>query len=333
MPGVSAAVVLPDGTLWSGVRGRAEVEAARNVTPRTLFAAGSVTKTYLAALVMKLAEQGKLSLDDPLVRWVPMFPRSRKITVRQLLNHTAGTKDFLDSPSLQAAVARFSRALRNGERPRWTPEKTISFVHGSAGVPGRAWRYSNTDYILLGIIIRAVSRTTVARALQTRLLRPRNLSELVLQPDAMPRGPLARGYTDADGDGTPEPVRGDLSYLPTRVDATLAWTAGGLAATARGLARATDSIFRKRTLTAASLAQMTQFVNSSPPYGLGVANEVVAGVDLWGHYGEINGFQTEMWYLPKQKATLVTMTNFNQGGRDGTIRDALLTVLDQEFTP
>ena len=78
---------------------------------------------------------------------------------------------------------------------------------------------------------------------------------------------------------------------------------------------------------------MTEFVDASPPYGLGVANEVAAGIDLWGHYGEINGFQNGMWYLPAQKATLVTMINFNQGGRDSTIRDALLTVLDQQFTP
>jgi D-alanyl-D-alanine carboxypeptidase len=304
-----------------------------SVTPRTLFAAGSATKTHLAALVLKLAEDGKLSLDDRLARWVPTFPRSRTITVRQLLNHTAGTKDFGDSPALQTAVAGFARAIRNKEHPRWTPEKTLSFVHGGAGAPGRGWHYSNTDYILLGIIIRAVSRTTVDTALQTRLLGPQQLRDLVLQLDATPRGPPARGYADADGDGTPEPVRGDLSYLPTRVDATIAWTAGGLAATPRGLARATDAIFRKRLLTAASLAQMTRFVDASPPYGLGVANEVAAGVELWGHYGEINGFQTEMWYLPEQKATLVTMINFNQGGRDSTIRDSLLTVLDQQFTP
>ena len=333
MPGVSAAVVLPDGTLWVGVAGLAQIEPARSMTPRTLFSAGSATKTYMAALVLKLAEEGKLSLEDRLVRWVPTFPNSRKITVRQLLNHTAGTKDFGESPALHTAFARFARAIRNHKHPRWTPEKTLSFVHDSAGLPGRAWSYSNTDYILLGIIIRAVSRTSVDTALQTRLLRPRQLRELVLQPDAMPRGPLARGYADADGDGTPEAVRGDLRYLPTRAEATLVWSAGGLAATPRGLARATDTLFRKRLVTASSLAQMTHFVDSSPPYGLGLAKEVAAGVELRGHYGEINGFQTEMSYLPEKKATLVTMINFSQGGRDSTIRDALLTVLDQQLTP
>jgi D-alanyl-D-alanine carboxypeptidase len=148
VPGVSAAVVLPDGTLWAGVAGRAEIAAARAVTPRTAFAAGSITKTYLAALVLKLAEQGQLSLEDRLARWAPTFPASRKITVRQLLNHTAGTKDFDDSPALHTAEARFARAIRNHQQPSWTPEKTLSFVHGSAGAPGRAWRYSNTNYIL-----------------------------------------------------------------------------------------------------------------------------------------------------------------------------------------
>jgi D-alanyl-D-alanine carboxypeptidase len=128
VPEVSAAVVLPDGTLWAGVDGRAEIGTARAVTPRTVFAAASATKTYLAALVLKPAEQGKLSLDDRLVRWVPTFPRSRKITVRQLLNHTAGTKEFVDSPALQTAGARFAGAIRRHEHPSWTPEKTLSFV-------------------------------------------------------------------------------------------------------------------------------------------------------------------------------------------------------------
>ena len=297
MPGVSAAVVLPDGTFWAGVGGEL-YGAARSMTPRTLFAAGSATKPYLAALVLKLAEKGSYRSRIGSFAGCRAFPLSRKITVRQLLNHTAGTKDFGESPALHTAFVRFARAIRNDEHARWTPEKTLSFVHGSAGVPGRAWRYSNTDYILLGIIVREVSRTSVDTALQTRLLRPRQLRELVLQPDAMPRAPLARGYSDADGDGTPEPVRGDLRYLPTRAEATLVWSAGGLAATPRGLARATDTLFRKHLLTASSLAQMTRFVDSSPPYGLGLANEVAAGVQLWGHYGEINGFQTEMWYLP-----------------------------------
>jgi D-alanyl-D-alanine carboxypeptidase len=332
VPGVSAAVVMPDGSLWTGVAGKAELRAGRDVTPSTVFAAGSAAKPYLAALVLKLVEQGRLSLDDRLIRWVPTFPRSQKITIRQLLNHTAGTKDFGESRALQTAAARFARAIRNDEHLRWTPEKTLSFVEGSAGVPGRAWRYSNTDYILLGIIIRAASNTSVDTALQTRLLEPRQLRELVLQPDAKPRGPLARGYSDGDGDGTPEPVGPKSSYLPTRVDATIAWTAGGLAATPRGLARATHALFRQHLLTATSLDEMTDFVDASPPYGLGLANEVAAGVELWGHYGEINGFQTEMWYLPELKSTLVTMVNFNQGGRDSTIRDALLTVLDQELT-
>ena len=73
MPGVSAAVVLPDGTMWAGVAGRAQIEPARSMTPRALLSAGSATKTYMAALVLKLAEEGKLSLEDRLVRWSRRF--------------------------------------------------------------------------------------------------------------------------------------------------------------------------------------------------------------------------------------------------------------------
>lgn len=270
-----------------------------------------------------------------LARWVPRFPNSRQITIRQLLNHTAGTKNFTDIPAFERAAERYATALRSRPGARWTPQKTLSFIHQAVAPPGTSWQYSNTNYILLGLVIEAVTHTDVATALNAHLLGPLGLRELVLQPDEHPRGPLARGYTETNQDSsTPHPRSAATTYLPTSAQARIAWTAGGLAATARGLALATSALFNGHMLTPASLTRMTHYVG--PGYGLGLQADRAGAqnIELRGHGGEIPGFQAEMWYLPRYKATLVIMINLNKGlGADNRVRNALLEVLTEHLPP
>jgi CubicO group peptidase (beta-lactamase class C family) len=111
IPGAAAAVVIPGGGAWVGASGLADARTREPVRAETLFQAGSITKTFVAALVLKLAEDGVLALDDRLSRWVPAFPDSRRITLRQLLNHTAGTGDFVTD-------GRFLARRGTSPRPR-----------------------------------------------------------------------------------------------------------------------------------------------------------------------------------------------------------------------
>ena len=227
---MSAAVVLPDGTLWVGGPGRrAESGAERDAAGPSSPPAAPRSRIWL--------------------RWFSSWPRRAAVargSARSLGADVSaqpedhrpsaaephrGHQGFRRVPGLQTAAARFARAIRNDQHPRWTPEKTLSFVNGSAGVPGRPGATPTPTTSCSGSSSERSTRTSVDTALQTRLLEPRQLRELVLQPDAKPRGPLARGYADSDGDGTPEPVGTESNYLPTRADATIAWTAGGLAAT------------------------------------------------------------------------------------------------------
>ena len=162
-PGASAAVLIPGQPLWAGTSGFADVRSHRRVTPGALFEIASVTKTLTAALVLKLTERHVLSLDDHLSRWVPEFPNADRITLRELLAHTAGTGDFL--------TVAFDRAQRRaGPDSTWPAERTLHYATRPIGGPGRQWSYSNTDYLLLGLVIERATHSTIAEQLHRRLL-------------------------------------------------------------------------------------------------------------------------------------------------------------------
>jgi CubicO group peptidase (beta-lactamase class C family) len=122
-PGAQAAVVFADGSVWSGGSGLADVDAGRPVTPHTLFAIASITKTFTAALVMRLVEDGDLSLDDRLTRWLPDFPHARGVTVRQLLGSTSGLAAL--------APSDIAQILRRDPGHRFTDDEVYLVVTGT----------------------------------------------------------------------------------------------------------------------------------------------------------------------------------------------------------
>jgi D-alanyl-D-alanine carboxypeptidase len=307
LPGVSAAVVIPGKGVWTGVSGVADLRTREPVRPQTMFEAGSITKTLIAALVLKLSERGVLRLDDPLSRWVPNFPNARRITLRMLLNHTSGTSDFVDVPG-------FGSAQQQDPRARWAPSRTLSYVPPPSAPPGRQWAYSSTNYILLGLVIERATHHGVARELHQRLFSRSSFPGLRLQGDEPPRPPTAVGYEDLDADPQLEATPND-PYVPSTSEATAAWTAGGLLTTAEDLARAGDAIFRGPLLSTISHREMTRWVTAGTPpqYGLGLARDELAGQEVWGHIGDITGFHAELWYLPKRGITVAALMNFQEG--------------------
>jgi D-alanyl-D-alanine carboxypeptidase len=154
----------------------------------TLFQAGSITKTFVASLVLKLAEDGVLGLDDRLSRLVPAFPDSRRITLRQLLNHTAGTADFLTDGRFLAAQRR------RGLAAVWTPQQLLRYVPEPLAKPGERWHYSNANYLLLGLAVERATRSSLGRELRRRLLPRTTFDRIVFQGEERPRGAIAVGY-------------------------------------------------------------------------------------------------------------------------------------------
>lgn len=324
VPGAAAAVIVPGGGLWVGTSGVADTQTRSRVTPDTLFAVASVTKTLTAAVVLDLAEERVLALDDRLARWVPDFPNAARITLRQLLNHTAGTRDFV-------TVAAFNRAQRRaGPRQAWRPRRTLRYATDPIGAPGAQWTYSNTDYLLLGLVVERAIDSSFATQLH-RLLPRRAFRRLVFQGPDRPTGPVATGYMDLDGDFSNEAFEPD-PLLPATAEATTPWAGGSVAASAGDLARALHGIHAGDFMTDASRDAMTTWVKTDfggnspdgpPEYGLGLAREPLAGQDAWGHNGDTAGFHAEAWYLPEKRVTVVALANLQAGPILGSRQDQI----------
>jgi D-alanyl-D-alanine carboxypeptidase len=319
LPGVSAAVIIPGQGVWTGTSGVADQRTRQPVTPDTLFAVGSVTKPFVAALMLQLAARGELDLDDRLSRWVPDFPNGDEITLRQMLGHTSGAADFVDDPG-------FTKAQERRPGAAWAPEDTLRYVGKPTARPGEEWSYSNTNYVLAGLVIERAAGMPAGRLLHRRLLAGPAYSRILLQPEQRPRGAVATGHEDRDADRLPDPLP-TRGYVPGRALASAAWTAGGMLATPEALARAADGIFRGGLLPADARKAMTSFEPTGMEefeYGLGLARVALGDETVWWHNGEYPGFHADLAYLPEQQVTIVALNNFQ---RDTPGQDALIDTM------
>jgi D-alanyl-D-alanine carboxypeptidase len=329
VPAISAAVVLPDGSVWTGASGRADTKSGRKVNTGTVFAIGSITKTFVSALALRLVEDGELSLDDPIGKWVPEFPRSKgsSASLRQLLRHTSGIYNYTDNPT-------FGKAVEQGRLP-WTPERTLQYVKAPYFPPGKDFRYSNTNYILLGMVIERATGRPLPEQIRTRLLEPLGLERIYLQAGSLRFADIAHGYTAISHDLPHKDVSDGTMLVPNARSSQWAWAAGGMAADARSVAVWADSLFGGRVLEETSLDEMIDVRDTGGgfDYGLGVGGtESASGSKkMLGHDGAIDGFQSEMWYLPSEDVTIVVLVN-DDTTRIWNIRDNMLDTVLSHLT-
>ena len=196
IPGVSVAIVWDDGRRWLGASGLRDVAARDPMTTDTGFALASISKTFTAAVVLQLVEEGRLRLDQPVAPLLPAFGLDRRITVRMLLDHTSGLPDFFFGKGIDAALQARPGAT-------WTAARSWSFVPAKHAVPGRSWYYSNTNYLLLGELVTAVTGNPVAVEIRRRLLDPLGLGTAWYQAVETPRvtGTLAYRLVAKPGGG------------------------------------------------------------------------------------------------------------------------------------
>ena len=187
IPGVSAAIIFRDGSMWVGASGLADVATARPVSPDTAFAVASVSKTFTAALILALAEDGRIALDEPVVTYLPELAIDSRITVRQLLDHSSGLFDFFFHKDIDAA-------LQKSPSRRWDAADALRYVGKPYFKPGAGWHYSNTNYLVLGLLAERVGGTSVAAQLRQRFIDPLGLADTYYQALEQPRGPTAHGY-------------------------------------------------------------------------------------------------------------------------------------------
>ena len=311
----ATSVLMVDGRIvWSGGAGMADVEAGRPMTPRTPVYYASVSKTVTAAVALRLAEQGRLRLDDPVRRWVPEWRGPRSVTLRHLLNQTSGVRD--------PAETFFIAQGRHPERPI-TPQDWLRSLPPRASGPA----YANANFVLAGLAMKRAAGRDWDR------VRHEVAPDLVLQPDERVPGRPARFYWYPNGIGDPQPHGDDAGWLPSTAMATGAWTAGTWAGTTEALARWADRLFSGAIVEAGSLEQMTDFLAAPNvlwgEYGLGLSRRVEDGNEVWGHTGHAFGVHTELWHLPARALTLFTVSNDELVGTPEQQRALMRVALEQ----
>jgi D-alanyl-D-alanine carboxypeptidase len=278
-----AAALSRDGQrVWFGTAGVADLSSDRRIRAADRFRAGSITKTFVATVVLQLAGEGSLDLADTVDAHLPGLIRGngndgRRITVRQLLGHTSGLFNYTEDAGFEESSGSGLRAHRPGTR---TPEQLVRVAlrHAPSFRPGGGYRYSNTGYILLGLIVEKVTGRPYADEIQRRILRPLGLTgtsfpgtRVSLPP------PHGRGYSAASSD-------------VTSLDPSSAGAAGEAVSTLGDLSRFFGALLGGTLLPPGQLREMRDTSGAGGAYGLGLFPvRLPCGVTLWGHNGTISG--------------------------------------------
>lgn len=311
IPGISVAILFPDGTLWLGTSGVANVRAKTPVATDTAFAVASVSKTFTSALILALHDEGRIDLEAPVRRYLPGLPIDKRITVHQLLDHTSGLADFFFD-------RRIDKALLGDRGREWDFERSLGYVGKRYFKPGKGWAYSNTNYLILGRLAEKVGGAPLEQQLATRFFGPLGLTRTYDQRGGVPAGPVAHGYRFAPGHEKPIDLSDGTSVVPFTSVITAAGGAGAIASTP------TDLVFWARALydggaaspvspasRAAMFGDVSVTAKQDPPipYGLGVQAVDLDGHLAYGHSGRLLGFRSLVRWLPAERIAIAILTN------------------------
>jgi D-alanyl-D-alanine carboxypeptidase len=324
LPGVSAAILFADGSAWRGTSGVANVANERPVKADTEFAVASISKTFLAALILVLAEEDRLDLETPAREYLPDLAIDERITVRQLLDHTSGLHDYFYDPDIDEAL------LADRERV-WTAQEALAYVGEPYFEPGEGWHYSNTNYVILGLLAEAVGEAPLPEQLHARFLDPLELKHTYYQGVDDPPAPVARAYRfdGPDLDEPPIPLSDGSHMVPFTSVVTAAGSAGSIASTAEDLVRWARALYDGEVLAPASLAamvadlEMTASFKPTVPYGLGVQAATIDGRSTLGHSGRLLGSRSVVRWLPDERIAIAVLTNQSRNDPNLIVRELL----------
>ncbi|MCB0064145.1 MAG: beta-lactamase family protein [Caldilineaceae bacterium] len=287
----TAGVAVIDGV--DGVVDRAWVPQTLTAEPR--FLAYSITKSFIATLILRLQERRLLTLDDRLALWFPALPQAANISLRHLLNHTGGIPDYGGFPAYHAA-------LRTNPTQAWTVDDYLTFIrkHGLRFAPGTGWAYANPGYLLLKRIAELVSGQPFAALVNEQIVQPLALRDTFVAETVADLSSLAPAPTKA--------LSPDGEWLDTRLHYHPGWVSHGVvAATPSAIATFYHALFRGKLLSPESLQAMTTFVRVpsahapwvEPSYGLGIMGDPASPVGvLWGHGGGGPGYAASAFHMP-----------------------------------
>jgi CubicO group peptidase (beta-lactamase class C family) len=288
---------------WIAAFGEADVATRRPLTPDDHVRIASITKVFVGTVVLQLADEGKLALEDPVSRYVPGVPNGDRITLRQLGNMTSGLVDYLDDDG-------FRRTLDLSPRKRWTPREllAIGFARPPYFAPGAAFHYSNTNTILLGLVIETVTGHPLAQEVRARVIDRLGLRETSFPDGPAIPAPYAHGYMYGTAEAfftIPKPP--DVSPRDvTGIDPSYAWAAGQMISTLGDLGRFAKAAAIGTLISARAQAERLTWV---PTGGARYGFAILRVGDAIGHNGQMPGYTSFMGCAPAQDETFVVLAN------------------------
>jgi D-alanyl-D-alanine carboxypeptidase len=315
-PGATLGVVFANGESFGLAVGFSDRETKTRMKPHDRMLAGSVGKTFAAATALQLIKEGKIGLDDKIEKylgrepWFSRLPNANDITVRQLMNHTSGLVryEFKDE---------FTKDLTANPQKTWKPAELLSYLLDEKPpfAAGQGWDYSDTNYIVLGMIIEKVTGREFYDEANRRLLKPLKLNDTIPQDGPKLKG-LVQGYA-----GPNNPFGGKDAMIQNgkfTINPQFEWTGGGYVSTAQDLARWAKMIYEGKAFSPALLPQVLEGVSApmlgrETKYGLGVIIRQTSAGTSYGHSGFFPGYITDMMYFPDQKVAVAVQVNTSVG--------------------
>lgn len=296
-PGAAVLVARGDTVLFRGARGEADMEAHTPLAPTQLFRIGSVTKQFAAAGVLKLVEEGKVKLDDPLTKYVPGYPNGDKITVLMLLNHTSGIKSYTGIPGYM--MTSIQKDLTTAQLIDVFKDQPVDFA------PGGGWKYNNSGYVLVGAVIESASGMAWYDYLDKVFFQPLGMKDTGYGGDPKLVARQAKGYTEQGGKAVPMRI----------LSMTQPHAAGALLSTPDDLLKWNRALHEGRVLKSELYSRMItpEGAAAASDYGFGIGPGKVRGAPTVEHNGGIFGFTSQLTYYPGPDITVVVLQNTDDG--------------------
>ncbi|UII27899.1 serine hydrolase [Fulvivirga maritima] len=292
--GLSVLLVEGDKVRYQLTAGYADVEAQKEMNEKTIFRIGSVTKQFTAVAILTLVQQGELSLDDPLNKFISDFPKGDQVKIRHLLNHTSGIKSFTDDPAFMDQV---------GEKI--TPEKMVDHIKqlGYDFDPGEEYKYNNSGFFILSYLIEQISGKSYAQYLNEKLFKPAQMSRSGVYDNAEKYANEAKGYS-FENEKFERAINWDMSQ---------AMGAGAIYSTAEDLVKWNKHLYGgeiiAQKLLDEALANTKLNDDSDKEYGFGIAVSKYRGQQQYGHSGGLHGFLSYLAYFPELDVHVVVLSS------------------------
>ena len=291
LKGISASVYYPGMGTWKGVTGISH--SGTPITSDMLFGIGSNTKLFTGVLLLKLAENNLIQLDDSLHQHLPTFNNiDSNITIRQLLNHTSGLADVSSVPGYpDSMLTNPNRVFTASELITWVPPPLFS--------AGTDWSYCNTNYLLAAMIAESTTGQSYSELLRNDILTPLQLDSTFLDVYETILYPVAH------------PWQGGVNnhYTPRTSINSAAWAAGAMYSTSEEMAHWYNTLFNEQLLNSNSFNELTTFVGSGN-YGMGISQKTVLGRTVWTHGGNIwGGYSSSMMFDPSTGIIICVLIN------------------------